>query len=122
MNLKGTIVKRKDFVFILSVLLAFAVSFAVIKTVAKGGDTVKITVDGNLFCERPLSENCEIPINDTNIAVIENGAVYMKYASCPDKLCMHQGRIHDASRKIICLPNKVVIEVTKKSDIDTVVK
>ena len=114
--------KKKDFIFILAVLFAFAVSVLVINMVKKDGDTVKITVEGKLFCEAPLSKDCEIPINDTNIAVIENGSVYMKYATCPDKLCMHQGKIHDSSKKIICLPNKVVIEVTKKSEIDTVVK
>ena len=114
--------KKKDFIFIFLVLLVLAVSFPIIKNTAKGGNTVKITVDGKVFAEMPLSQNCEIPINNTNIAVIENGSVYMKYASCPDKLCMHQGKVSDSSRKIICLPNRVVIEITKKSEIDTVVK
>lgn len=114
--------KKRDFVFIITVLIIAALSFFIIRITARGANTVKITVDGELFCEKSLFDDCEIRINDTNIAVIENGAVYMKYASCPDKLCIHQGRIHDSSKKIICLPNKVVIEVTKKSEIDTVVK
>ncbi|MBQ6908213.1 MAG: NusG domain II-containing protein [Clostridia bacterium] len=114
--------KKNDFIFILSVLLVLAVSFPIIKNSAKDGNTVRITVDGKVFTEKPLSENCEIHINGTNTAVIENGAVYMKDASCPDKLCMHQGKAYDSSKKIICLPNKVVIEVIKKSEIDTVVK
>ena len=114
--------KKNDFVFIIAILLICAAAIPVMKNAAKGGDTVRITVNGELFCEKPLSENCEIPINDTNVAVIEDGAVYMKYASCPDKLCMHQGKARDSSKKIICLPNKVVIEVIKKSEIDTVVR
>lgn len=114
--------RKNDFIFILAVLVIAMASFFIIEHTAKGGDTVKITVDGKLFCEKPLSEDGEIAINGTNIAVIENGAVYMKYASCPDKLCIHQGKICDSSRKIICLPNKVTVEVTKKSEIDTVVR
>ena len=114
--------KKNDFIFILSVLLVLAVSFPIIKNSAKDGNTVRITVDGKVFAEKSLSENCEIQINGTNTAVIEDGAVYMKDASCPDKLCMHQGKAYDSSKKIICLPNKVVIEVIKKSEIDTVVK
>lgn len=114
--------RRNDFIFVLLVLIILGVSYPIMKYAARGGDTVKITVDGKLFCEKPLSENCEISINDTNTAVIENGEIYMKYASCPDKLCIHQGKIHDSSKKIICLPNKVVIEVIKKSEIDTVVR
>ena len=92
-----------------------------IKGYSKKADTVRITVNGKVFCEKPLSIDCEIDINGTNTAVIEKGSVYMKSATCPDKLCIHQGKAHDGSKKIICLPNKVVIEVIKKSEIDTVV-
>lgn len=113
--------KKKDFVFIFAVLILAAALFFVMKIRSKTADTVRITVDGELFCEKPLSKNCEIDINGTNTAVIENGCVYMKSAACPDKLCVRQGKAHDGSKKIICLPNKVVIEVIKKSEIDTVV-
>ena len=114
--------KKRDFLFVLIIIMTSFFSFLIIKSVSKDADTVRITVNGEIFCERPLSENCVIDINGTNTAVIENGSVYMKSATCPDKLCIHQGRARDGSKKIICLPNKVVIEVIKKSDIDTVVK
>jgi hypothetical protein len=113
--------KRRDFLFIFAVLILAAVSFFVIKVRSGDADTVRITVNGKLFCEKPLSKDCEIDINGTNTAVIENGCVYMKSATCPDKLCVRQGKAHDGSKKIICLPNKVIIEVVKNSEIDTVV-
>lgn len=114
--------KKRDFLFAFLVILLAAASFWAIKLCQKGADTVRITVDGELFCEKSLYENCEIDINGTNTAVIENGSVYMKSATCPDKLCIGQGRAKDSSKRIICLPNKVVIEVIKKSDVDTVVR
>lgn len=114
--------KKRDCIFAFAVILLAALSFLMIKLHSKGADTVRITVDGQLFCEKPLDTDCEIDINGTNVAVIESGAVYMKSATCPDKLCVHMGRAKDSSKKIICLPNKVIIEVIKKSDIDTVVK
>ena len=114
--------KKRDFIFCIAVIFIAAASFFAIKLNSADADTVRITVDGRLFCEKPLDENCEIDINGTNTAVIENGCVYMKSASCPDKLCIRQGRAHDSSKKIVCLPNKVIIEVTKKSDVDTVVE
>ena len=113
--------KKNDFIFIFAVFLVALSSFFVIKLSSKNADTVRITARGKLFCEKPLSENCEIDIYGKNTAVIENGSVYMKHASCSDKLCIHQGKVWDGSKKIICLPNKVVIEVIKKSEIDTVV-
>ena len=44
----------------------------------------------------------------------------MESADCPDKLCVKTGKIKDNSHDIICLPNKVRVEVTKKSAIDAV--
>ena len=114
--------KKRDFILIFSVLAFAAVFYILMVPAAKNGDTVRITVDGRLFCEKPLYEYCEIDINGTNTAVIEDGKVYMKSATCKDKLCILQGAARDSSKKIICLPNKVIIEVTKKSETDTVVK
>jgi len=114
--------KKRDFLFALCVITVAISAFFVIKMTVKDADTVRITVDGRLFCEKPLSTDCVIDINGTNTAVIENGSVYMKSATCPDKLCVHQGKVSDSAKKIICLPNKVVIEVIKRTDIDTVVK
>ncbi len=112
--------KKNDFILILVVLLVAFSGF--LATSGGPADTVRVTFDGKLFCENPLSEDCEIDIGGTNTAVIKNSEVYMKSATCPDKLCIHQGKITDSSKKIVCLPNKVVIEVTKKSEIDMVVK
>ena len=53
---------------------------------------------------------------------IEDGCAYMLSANCPDKLCIRQGKAKDSSKKIICLPNRVTVEVTKKSEIDEVVR
>lgn len=114
--------RKRDYIFIISAILTGLLLLFCIKFNAKNGNLVRITVDGKLFCEKPLYQNCEIKINDTNIAVIENNCVFMKEANCPDKLCVKTGKAADCSKKIVCLPNKVVIEITKKSDIDTVVK
>jgi len=114
--------KKKDCFFIIASIIIGIILLFFVKINAKDGDTVKITVNGELFCEKPLNQDGEIKINDTNIAVIENGSVYMKSATCKDKLCVNMGKAKDSSKKIICLPNKVVIEITKKSDIDMVVK
>ena len=52
--------------------------------------------------------------------VIENGKVYMKEANCPDRLCVHSKAIDEKGGSIVCLPNKVVLEVISNNrDIDT---
>ncbi len=112
--------KKTDYILIITALAASLplILFPSKKTV----DTVKITKNGELFCKKKLSENCEIDIDGKNTAVIENGSIYMKWADCPDNMCVHQGKITDSSKKIICLPNRVIIETTKKSNTDTVVR
>lgn len=112
--------KKRDIILIFAILAAAAVSFIMIPRTS--ADIANITVAGKHFCTVSLHENREIDINGTNVAVVENGQIYMKSATCPDKLCIHQGAICDSSKKIVCLPNKVVIEAAADSDIDTVVR
>lgn len=112
--------KKKDLVLILVIFLVTLVSFFMIPKVPVS--VANISVNGKHFSTVSLDKDCKININGTNIVVVENGQIYMKYADCPDKLCIKQGKISDSSKKIVCLPNKVIIEALNKSNIDMVVK
>ncbi len=112
--------KKNDLIFVGIVLLIAILAFLFIPK--ESGNIAKITVDGKLYCTVSLEDDTKIEINDTNVAVVKDGEIYMESATCPDKLCVHQGRISDSSKKIICLPNKVIIEALKESSIDTVVR
>lgn len=114
--------KKNDFLFLSAVVLISIISFIFVAVNTENGDTAIIYKDGKIYQEVDLSKNSEIIIGTTNSVITENGCIYMSRASCPDKLCMRQGRISDSSKKIICLPNKIVIEVKRKSEIDTVVR
>ncbi|MCR5357438.1 MAG: NusG domain II-containing protein [Lachnospiraceae bacterium] len=74
-----------------------------------------VYVDGKLFGEYPLNKDCEIQVTGydggTNILVIKDNTARIKEASCPDKLCMHQGKISINGQSLICLPNRVVVEI-----------
>lgn len=49
-----------------------------------------------------------------NILKIENESVRVIEASCPDKLDVKQGRISQPGEVIVCLPNKLLIEIRGK--------
>lgn len=71
-----------------------------------------IKVNGEIEGTYSLSEDREIKINDgSNVLQIKNGKAKMIEADCPDKLCMHQKAVSKNHESIICLPNKVVVEV-----------
>ena len=70
-----------------------------------------------------LGEDQEISINGgTNTLVIKNNRAKMKEADCPDQLCVNQKAISKNNESIICLPNKVVVEVesSENSEFDAV--
>ena len=114
--------KKADFMVLFGVLILGIILLFAGKIFTVPGDTVIITKDGEIFGKYPLSTDAEISVAGENIVRIENGCAFMHSATCPDKLCIRQGKAQDSSKKIICLPNKVTIEVTKKSEIDKVVR
>ena len=73
---------------------------------------VRITVAGEEYGTYSLSEDQRIEINDTNVCEIQDGEVHMTEADCPDQLCIHQGSIHIQGETIVCLPNRVTVEIT----------
>ena len=59
---------------------------------------------------------------------IEDGAAWISEADCPDGYCIRQGKITGKGQVIVCLPHRLVLEVTgeesgdgKKEDLDAVV-
>ena len=104
--------KKRDIILILSVLLIAAALFLVVELTKEDGAGVVVKVDGNKIAEYSLSENATYELNGgTNILVIENGKAYLSDANCPDKLCVHQGKISRTGEVITCLPNKLTVTV-----------
>lgn len=46
-----------------------------------------------------------------NEITVKEGCIGITAASCPDKLCVHQGYISSSLLPITCLPNRLVIRV-----------
>lgn len=46
-----------------------------------------------------------------NVVELENGAVWMAEADCPDLLCIRQGRISRVGAMLVCLPHRFVVEI-----------
>ena len=108
--------KKKDAVLILTVLLIAGAAFGV-------HDIVTVKVDGKVTGTYPLAKDQKIRINGgTNILTIKNGKAKMTDADCPDQLCVHQKAASKNHESIICLPNKVVVEVdgSEESEFDAV--
>ena len=105
---------RNDIIFIATLLSVVLIAVLGILLFRTEGDTVTVTVDGRLFGEYPLGEDREVEIkngNGYNLLVIEGGKAYVKSANCPDGICSSHRPVGYGGESIICLPNKVVVEV-----------
>lgn len=104
--------KKRDYICLIAMLVLGIIFWFIFRPTDDGEQaTVRITVDGQVYGEYPLDKNQEIHIHDTNVCVIENGSVYMKNADCPDQICVKTKPIHTRAASIICLPNKVSVEI-----------
>ena len=121
---------KNDFIFfgiIVILLIGILVWFYILRPTS--GDSVTITIDGEVYGVYSLEEEQEIPIPNkngeiSNILLISSGKAKMIEPDCPDKLCMNQNSIYRNNENIVCLPNRVVVTVTSKEsdEIDAIAK
>lgn len=90
------------------------------------GSTVYITVDGEHYAYYPLSEDREVEIsqsNHTNKITIKGGMVSMAFSDCANQDCVQHYAISKTAETIVCLPNKVIVEIKGgESGFDAVAK
>ncbi len=114
--------KRNDIILIGVGILLCIVVIAYYTLTKEEGSKVEITIDGEVYNTLVLEEDTEFTVyaenGEYNTFVIKDGYVDMVDASCPDKLCVNQNDIHYDTETIVCLPNKVVLEIIDGEDSD----
>lgn len=114
-----TVKRKKDFILIICVLLLAVTLLGIQKAYGSSGDTVTITVNQKVYGTYNLDQDKTIQIKNesgTNIVRIQNHEVWMEEADCPDGYCMEQGHISQSHQTLVCLPHKLVVEVSDTSD------
>ena len=106
--MKQKLLKKQDLILIAVILGAAILLFLGTKlmhnTPAK---IVEISVDGKIVETLDLANDQEL----TNHLIIKDGEVWVSEATCPDKICVHQGKIHLDGEIIVCLPNKMTAQI-----------
>lgn len=115
---------NKKLVIIFASLFAiFALLALFVNTVEPDNKTVVITVDKKEYKVIDLKNEQEFDITTKygiNKILVKDEEIYIKSATCPDKLCVRHGKLHNKYDSIVCLPNRVVIEYRNETDIDAV--
>lgn len=109
-------IKKADIVALLVIAVITVILFLAFRTFKPQGKTVVVRVSGKEVASYSLDKDREETINGanggTNVLVIKDGVAYLSEASCPDKLCVNQGKISKRGESIICLPNEVIVEIS----------
>lgn len=110
---------RWDKYLIVLVLIISISSMVYIKNIAASQNDkyIAVEVNGSEYKKVTFSEDDKSRYLDIktkygyNKLEIENGKVRVIDASCPDKLDVKQGFIKDVGEVIVCLPNRMVVEI-----------
>ncbi len=81
------------------------------------GSEVEIYRDGQLIATYPLDQNRAFEVGGVRINIF-NGHVDVVEADCPDQLCVHARSISTSGSSIICVPNRLVVKITGKADVE----
>jgi hypothetical protein len=111
--------KRYDYVIIVLVVVIALGSLGFLTIKPKGGQGMKyveISSENKLIKKIPLTAGTgeRITVKNRlgeNIVDISNGKIRIHDADCPDKICIKDGAISEPGDILVCLPNKVVIEI-----------
>lgn len=102
-------------------LLLTAAGAATFLLLRPGGEgcVARITLDGQVVeeidlsrVETPYTLTLEGPGGFSNTILVEKGRICVETAGCPDQVCVRQGFISDGTTPIVCLPNRLIVEIT----------
>ena len=116
------IFNKKDIIFAAGIILAALLIFVCMKLGnQKEGASIRITIDGSEYGVYSLNDDKIIDLDGEfghNQIVIQNGEAYMKEADCPDQICVRHKAISKSGESIVCLPHKVVVEISSEEEQD----
>ena len=118
---------KQDKVLILIVFILFIIIFSILKITEKHDNLEALVYyENDLILRIDLSkEEQEYTVNGYNGEIkllAGNGHIKVSDEISPLHLCSKMGYISKSYEQIVCLPNKIIIKIDSKDDIDTIVE
>ena len=103
--------KKGDIAIIAASAAAFIISVLALFVFPKtAGRTVVVKENNAVVYEGSINTDKNIVL-ENNTVVIKNGEVYMQKADCKNGICKHTGKISAKGETVICLPNRVTVQI-----------
>lgn len=112
---------RNDIILAAVILVIAAAGLLFVKLTKVEGNNVIVKINGVEAASYSLDDDVRYEIKtgknneNINVLVIKNGKAYITEADCPDGICKEYRPISYVGETIVCLPHKVVIEITGDS-------
>lgn len=75
----------------------------------------RVSADGEVIASLDLNKEQEFLVTglhrESNHLIVKGGAIWCESASCPDKVCVRQGKQSQNGSTIACLPNRMIVTI-----------
>ena len=115
---------KSDIKLVIVLLIVSIIGVIVFKLVGESGGSALVYHDGELIKTIDLSIDNKYVVNGDNgdvVIVVSGGKIKVDEENSPLHLCSKQGYISNTYESIVCLPNKIVINISGY-ELDAVVK
>ena len=102
--------KKKDFILIISLIVIAGIVFLIYNFSGETGETVIISKDNKIIETLSLFEDKIIDIGSNTIEIKES-KVSVINGNCHNQICVNHKPISKKGESIVCLPNKVIVEI-----------
>lgn len=115
--------KINDFILMIIISLLAAILFMV-NAKQSSSALAKVYYENELVLTIDMSKDGEYDVEGYNgnvhIVVVDN-KIKVEEENSPKHLCSKQGFISSSNEAIVCLPNKILIQIESKDSLDTVI-
>ena len=103
--------KKNDIILISSVVAAAIILSSVfLLTRGTSGKTVTVKENNKTVYSGALDKDHTIKLSG-NTVIIKDSTVWVSEADCKNQICVRHKKISKNGESIVCLPNKVIIEI-----------
>ncbi len=111
---------------LVSILLSLSLSFFILIRYQSKGNVVNISVNGNELVRADINIDKKFSVKGVlgiTEVEIKNRKVRVIDSPCGNKICVKTGWIDKPYQSIICIPNRVVVEIINNNkEIDAITK
>lgn len=116
--------KKSDIIIIL-LIISVAIGFLLWQRAMPPAATATISIDSTVRRTIDLSTAKDEVFNidgyDNITFEIKDGAIRILESDCHDRICIRAGFISKEGQSAVCLPNRVVVELSSDDNIDVVI-